>query len=108
MKTNIKGVTDRQRNEIKAYDKSLTATLAFKGDTLQYSWKFKVSSELELSSKFSHFFQIKRVTMILMATMTCLLLRSLARTKIVQVISCKYVIVQALMLKATIAGLTKL
>lgn len=54
-----KGATDRQRNEIKAYDKSPTATLAFKGETVQYSWKFKVSRELELSSKFSHFFQIK-------------------------------------------------
>ncbi|MCQ8890041.1 VCBS domain-containing protein [Pseudoalteromonas carrageenovora] len=54
-----KGATDRQRNEIKAYDKSPAATLAFKGETVQYTWKFKVSSELELSSKFSHFFQIK-------------------------------------------------
>jgi len=54
-----KGATDRQRNEIKAYDKSPAVTLAFKGETVQYTWKFKVSSELELSSKFSHFFQIK-------------------------------------------------
>lgn len=54
-----KGATDRQRNEIKAFDKSPAATLAFKDETVQYSWKFKVSSELELSSKFSHFFQIK-------------------------------------------------
>jgi len=44
-----KGATDRQRNEIKAYDKSPAATLAFKGETVQYTWKFKVSSELELS-----------------------------------------------------------
>jgi VCBS repeat-containing protein len=54
-----KGLTDRQRNEIKAYDKSPAATLAFENETVQYSWKFKVSSELELTSKFSHFFQIK-------------------------------------------------
>ena len=54
-----KGATDRQRNEIKSYDKSPAATLAFKDETVQYHWKFKVSSELELSSKFSHFFQIK-------------------------------------------------
>ncbi|MEJ2913185.1 VCBS domain-containing protein [Pseudoalteromonas sp. C12FD-1] len=54
-----KGATDRQRNEIKSYDKSPAATLAFKDETVQYYWKFKVSSELELSSKFSHFFQIK-------------------------------------------------
>ncbi|MGS0535102.1 VCBS domain-containing protein [Pseudoalteromonas sp. SaAl2] len=54
-----KGPSDRQRNEIKAYDKSPQETLAYKRDTFQYSWKFKVSSELELTSKFSHFFQIK-------------------------------------------------
>ncbi|MBB1289183.1 dystroglycan-type cadherin-like protein [Pseudoalteromonas sp. SR43-6] len=54
-----KGVSDRQRNEIKTYDKSPQETLAFEGETFQYSWKFKVSSELELTSKFSHFFQIK-------------------------------------------------
>ncbi|EWH11519.1 hypothetical protein DS2_03385 [Catenovulum agarivorans DS-2] len=55
-----KGVaSDRQRNEIKAYDKSNSDLLAFEGETFQYRWKFKVSSELELSSKFTHFFQLK-------------------------------------------------
>ncbi|MFY8326233.1 VCBS domain-containing protein [Pseudoalteromonas sp. ZZD1] len=54
-----KELSDRQRNEIKAYDKSPQETLAYKGDIFQYSWKFKVSSELELTSKFSHFFQLK-------------------------------------------------
>jgi hypothetical protein len=55
-----KGVeSDRQRNEIKAYDKSDQSLLAFENQTLQYSWKFKVSSEQELSSRFTHFFQIK-------------------------------------------------
>lgn len=55
-----KGVAaDRQRNEIKAYDNSHINLLAFTGDTFQYKWLFKVSSELELSSKFSHFFQLK-------------------------------------------------
>jgi hypothetical protein len=55
-----KGVeSDRQRNEIKAYDKSDVSLLAFENQTLQYSWKFKVSSEQELSSRFTHFFQIK-------------------------------------------------
>ena len=54
-----KGPSDRQRNEIKSYDKSPPATLAFENETVQYNWKFKVSSELELTSKFSHFFQIK-------------------------------------------------
>lgn len=54
-----KGPSDRQRNEIKGYDKSTAKVLAYQNETLQYSWKFKVSSELELTSKFSHFFQIK-------------------------------------------------
>lgn len=52
-------ISDRQRNEIKAYDNSNPNLLGYEGETFQYSWKFKVSSELELSSKFSHFFQLK-------------------------------------------------
>mgnify|MGYP000639808628 CR=1 FL=1 len=56
-----KDYTDRQRNEIKAYDKSVDALKAFEGETLQYSWKFKILSGMELSSKFSHFFQLKAV-----------------------------------------------
>lgn len=51
--------SDRQRNEIKTFDKSDDTLLGFEGDTFQYMWKFKVSSQLELSSNFSHFFQIK-------------------------------------------------
>lgn len=56
-----KDYTDRQRNEIKAYDKSVDALKAFEGETLQYSWKFKILPDMELSSKFSHFFQLKAV-----------------------------------------------
>lgn len=52
-------MSDRQRNEIKTFDQSDDSLLAFKGDTMQYSWQFKVSSDLALSSRFTHFFQIK-------------------------------------------------
>ena len=55
-----KGVdSDRQRNEIKVFDNSKETLKAHLNDTMQYSWKFKVTSDMELSSKFSHFFQIK-------------------------------------------------
>ncbi len=50
---------DRQRNEIKVYGNSPEALKAKEGETFQYSWKFKVSSEMSLSERFSHFFQIK-------------------------------------------------
>lgn len=56
-----KDYTDRQRNEIKAYDKSVNALKAFEDETMQFTWKFKVLSGMELSSKFSHFFQLKAV-----------------------------------------------
>lgn len=55
-----KGVaSDRQRNEIKTYDKSDVSVKGYLGDTMQFNWRFKVSNELELSTKFSHFFQLK-------------------------------------------------
>ncbi|MEI8641321.1 VCBS domain-containing protein [Pseudoalteromonas sp. Hal099] len=75
-----KGATDRQRNEIKLLINRPPQHLPLKTKPYNSSWKFKVSSELELSSKFSHFFQIKPVTIatiIPMATTTNLLLRSL-------------------------------
>ena len=55
-----KGVqSDRQRNEIKSYDKSDNKVLGFKDETMQFEWYFHVSSEMSLTSKFSHFFQLK-------------------------------------------------
>lgn len=54
-----KGLTDRQRNEIKAYDKSKRALKAYEGETMQYRWKFKIDSGFEFSKNFTHFFQIK-------------------------------------------------
>ena len=54
-----KGETDRQRNEIKAYDQSINELKAFENETMQFTWKFKVLGGMELSSNFSHFFQLK-------------------------------------------------
>lgn len=55
-----KGVqSDRQRNEIKTYDKSDNEVLGFEGETMQFEWYFYVASEMSLTSKFSHFFQLK-------------------------------------------------
>ncbi|WP_311236151.1 heparin lyase I family protein [Alteromonas sp. ALT199] len=55
-----KGVqSDRQRNEIKTYDKSDDEVLGFEGETMQFEWYFYVASEMSLTSRFSHFFQLK-------------------------------------------------
>ena len=52
---------DRQRNEIKTYDKSEEAVKGFENETFIYRWKFKINSEMEVSTRFSHFFQLKAV-----------------------------------------------
>lgn len=54
-----KDFTDRQRNEIKVYDGSNAGMKAFKGQTVQYRWVFKVDEDFEFSKNFTHFFQIK-------------------------------------------------
>ena len=54
-----KDLNDRQRNEIKTLGSSDASLLGYEGETVQYHWLFKVNSEMELSRKFSHFFQIK-------------------------------------------------
>jgi hypothetical protein len=54
-----KDTTDRQRNEIKTYEGSKRRLKAFKGDTVQYRWKFKIDEGFEFSKSFTHFFQIK-------------------------------------------------
>ena len=53
--------TDRQRNEIKTYDKSEEAVKGFEGETFVYKWKFRINSGMEVSTRFSHFFQLKAV-----------------------------------------------
>ena len=52
---------DRQRNEIKTYDKSEEAVLGFENETFVYRWKFRINSSMEVSTRFSHFFQLKAV-----------------------------------------------
>ncbi|MEP0367664.1 MAG: heparin lyase I family protein [Cyclobacteriaceae bacterium] len=52
---------DRQRNEIKAYDKSSDNLLGVIGEKVIYSWKFKLASDFQPSSSFTHLFQIKAV-----------------------------------------------
>ena len=54
-----KGKTDRQRNEIKIYDRSNPELMGFKGDTMHYRWKFRIDNDFEFSKNFTHFFQIK-------------------------------------------------
>lgn len=52
---------DRQRNEIKSYDKSPENLKANIGETIVYKWKFKISSDFKPSSSFTHIHQIKSV-----------------------------------------------
>ena len=54
-----KGQTDRQRNEIKVYDKSSPTLKGFEDETLQYRWYLKFGEDFEFSKNFTHFFQIK-------------------------------------------------
>ena len=54
-------ITDRQRNEIKTYDKSEDAVKAYENEVMIYRWKFKIESGITLTSRFSHFFQLKAV-----------------------------------------------
>ena len=52
---------DRQRNEIKTYDQSEEAVKGYENETFVYSWKFKINADMEVSTRFSHFFQLKAV-----------------------------------------------
>lgn len=52
---------DRQRNEIKTYNSSEEAVKGFENETFVYRWKFRINSEMEVSTRFSHFFQLKAV-----------------------------------------------
>ncbi|MGI9221459.1 MAG: heparin lyase I family protein [Woeseiaceae bacterium] len=52
---------DRQRNEIKTYDKSEEAVKGYENETFIYRWKFKINADMEVSTRFSHFFQLKAV-----------------------------------------------
>lgn len=52
---------DRQRNEIKTYDKSPDNLKATDGETVEYKWKFKLNEGFQTSSSFTHVHQIKAV-----------------------------------------------
>ncbi|MEX1382540.1 heparin lyase I family protein [Lutibacter sp.] len=52
---------DRQRNEIKTYDKSPDELKGVKNEKVVYSWKFKIGSNFKSSSSFTHIHQIKAV-----------------------------------------------
>ncbi|MCF6360908.1 MAG: T9SS type A sorting domain-containing protein [Cyclobacteriaceae bacterium] len=50
---------DRQRNEIKTYDKSPDDLLGVEGELVEYKWKFKLDANFQPSSSFTHLHQIK-------------------------------------------------
>ena len=52
---------DRQRNEIKSYDKSPDNLLGVENETVVYSWKFKLSDGFQTSPNFTHLHQLKSV-----------------------------------------------
>lgn len=54
-------ITDRQRNEIKTYDKSEEAVKGYENETFVYRWKFRINAEMEVSTRFTHLFQLKAV-----------------------------------------------
>ncbi len=54
-------LTDRQRNEIKAYSGSERSLKAYENDVFEYRWKFRVNNEMEVSRNFTHLFQLKAV-----------------------------------------------
>ncbi len=55
------GSTDRQRNEIKTYDKSPDNLKGISGETVVYKWKFKLPDGFQSSSSFTHIHQLKSV-----------------------------------------------
>jgi hypothetical protein len=52
---------DRQRNEIKTYDKSSSSLKGTLDEIVQYSWKFKLDSGFQSSPNFTHIHQLKSV-----------------------------------------------
>ncbi|WP_159799636.1 T9SS type A sorting domain-containing protein [Flavobacterium sp. MK4S-17] len=50
---------DRQRNEIKTYNQSPAHLIGTYGETVTYTWKFKLDSGFKASNKFTHIHQIK-------------------------------------------------
>lgn len=52
---------DRQRNEIKTYDKSPDNLLGTENETVTYKWKFKLPAGFQSSPNFTHLHQLKSV-----------------------------------------------
>ena len=52
---------DRQRNEIKTYASSEEAVKGFENETFIYRWKFKINASMEVSTRFTHRFQLTAV-----------------------------------------------
>ena len=52
---------DRQRTEIKSYDKSPDNLIGLEGERVIYKWKMKISSDFQVSPNFTHLHQIKSV-----------------------------------------------
>ncbi len=52
---------DRQRNEIKSYNKSPDNLLGIRSERVEYKWKFKLDNTFQPSSSFTHLHQIKAV-----------------------------------------------
>lgn len=52
---------DRQRNEIKTYDKSPANLLGVLGETFEFKWRFKLDEGFQASSGFTHIHQLKAV-----------------------------------------------
>ncbi|WP_236262740.1 hypothetical protein [Aggregatimonas sangjinii] len=52
---------DRQRNEIKTYDRSPDNLLGMENETVEYKWKFKLAAGFQASPNFTHLHQLKSV-----------------------------------------------
>lgn len=53
--------SDRQRNEIKSYDKSPNNLLGIENEKVIYKWKFKLAAGFQSSPNFTHLHQLKSV-----------------------------------------------
>jgi hypothetical protein len=58
---NNPALTDRQRVEIKTYDQSPANLIGTVGETVSYTWRFKIPVGFQPSSNFTHLHQIKPV-----------------------------------------------
>lgn len=57
----IVSTTDRQRNEIKTFNKSPESMIGFEGDYLVFKWKFLLPKGLLTTKNFTHIHQLKGI-----------------------------------------------